>query len=240
MTDKPTPYTFSAFMQSAEDVLKTDLSSAAERELGILIDLASSAVDEKDKAVPDEIALALEAIRNNKVEVAQTINERIAKQQGKATGFLGSASAKITIGLLVFIYVAMPVTYKLSNDVFRQVIEGLHIGQLLLVSAAGSLGSVVSVLIRLHRFEGEELGDPALNYMIGFFKPFIGAVFGMFVYLAYKSKIITLTAAGSEIHFLLALAFVSGFSERLAMNIVSQTENFAVPKQKKKKDEKDK
>jgi len=100
------------------------------------------------------------------------------------------------------------------------------------VGASGALGSVVSILIRLKEFDVEfrEILDPVIPFLIGAFKPIIGASFGVFMYALISSGLIPLDtnptdATGrKEELFYFAIAFTVGFSERLAKDVIARAE----------------
>ncbi|MEQ9553709.1 MAG: hypothetical protein RIM23_29310 [Coleofasciculus sp. G3-WIS-01] len=100
------------------------------------------------------------------------------------------------------------------------------------VGASGALGSVVSILIRLKEFDVEfrEILDPVIPFLIGAFKPIIGASFGVFLYTLISSGLVPLdtnptNATGrKEDLFYFAIAFTVGFSERLAKDVIARAE----------------
>ena len=93
---------------------------------------------------------------------------------------------------------------------------------------AGALGAIVSVLTRMrsHSFPLDyEVGrTPAL--WLGATRPFIGAVFGLFIYFALRSELLALQEPneGTAFFFFTLLAFVAGFSERLTRVLISSAE----------------
>jgi hypothetical protein len=152
------------------------------------------------------------------------------------------------------------------------------LSQMLWVAAAGTLGSIVSILIRvIDQFNGKEYKDRLTPFFLGFFKPVIGATFGVLFLAIYNSEVVSLpfanrvsrtaiitpnNSAGTpavssstttnstngttatagngtiakweqseqrestqerqEIFFLFAIAFVVGFSERLAKDTIGK------------------
>jgi hypothetical protein len=94
--------------------------------------------------------------------------------------------------------------------------------------AAGALGAIVSVLTRMRsdRFTLDyEVGRmPA--FWLGTFRPFLGAVFGLFIYFALQSELLQLPKPdeGKAFFFFTLLAFVAGFSERLTHVILGGAE----------------
>ncbi|MDB9315958.1 hypothetical protein PN462_22790 [Spirulina sp. CS-785/01] len=101
---------------------------------------------------------------------------------------------------------------------------------IILVVSSGTLGSVISILIRISDFEEPENPDPLIPIFMGAFKPIIGSSFGLLVFALFNSGIISLqilpsdNARGQEF-FYSSLAFVIGFSERLAKDVIKRTEN---------------
>jgi len=94
-----------------------------------------------------------------------------------------------------------------------------------LVVVMGAIGSMVSILVRIDYFA--RVKDPHLNTFVltGFFKPLIGMTFALFVYLVLSSNIIPLEINITHPHyFYAAISFVSGFSERIARDLISKTE----------------
>ena len=95
--------------------------------------------------------------------------------------------------------------------------------------AAGGLGAVVSVLMRMssNKFRVDfEVGRSTIR-RLGSFRPFIGAVFGVTLFFLVKSGIpnIALPESDSETFFFLGtLAFLAGFNERWTNVILGQAE----------------
>lgn len=85
--------------------------------------------------------------------------------------------------------------------------------------AAGGLGAIVSVLMRMssNRFNVDfEVGRATVR-VLGSFRPFIGAVFGIALYFLVLSTLLRMELPKSDsqaFFFLGTLAFLSGFNER--------------------------
>ena len=93
---------------------------------------------------------------------------------------------------------------------------------------AGGLGAMVSVLTRMRSDNfalDYEVGRTA-SFWLGAIRPFIGAVFGLFIYFALESELLQLQepAEGKAFFFFTLLAFVAGFSERLTRVILNNAE----------------
>ncbi|MEM9538388.1 MAG: hypothetical protein AAGA60_02630 [Cyanobacteria bacterium P01_E01_bin.42] len=102
---------------------------------------------------------------------------------------------------------------------------------LLLVACSGAFGSIISLFIRMHDFEEKEYSNPLVLLLTGALKPLIGAIFGLLLCGVLKSGILTIRIeAAPEQHksdelLFCSLAFVVGFSERLAKDVIKRTEN---------------
>ena len=102
---------------------------------------------------------------------------------------------------------------------------------LILVASSGALGSITSLVTRMNDFEEKEYSDPVILLLVGAFKPLIGAMFGLLLFAILKSGILavqinpTRDQHKSDELFLCSLAFVIGFSERLAKDVIKRTEN---------------
>lgn len=95
---------------------------------------------------------------------------------------------------------------------------------------AGTLGSIVSILTRIEDFQNRKYKDKLVPFFIGAFRPIIGAAFGVFLLAIFSSEIIVLNPTSnknesSKGYLIFTLAFVAGFSERLAKDIILRTED---------------
>lgn len=94
---------------------------------------------------------------------------------------------------------------------------------------AGALGAVVSVMIRMRQEDGIRLDyevGALLIYLLGAFRPVLGAIFGTATYFALESGFLQINApAGKPEFFYYALfAFVAGFTERLARVLLTEAD----------------
>ena len=85
---------------------------------------------------------------------------------------------------------------------------------------AGALGAMVSVVARMNAssFKVEyDIGRPTLR-RLGAFRPFVGAVFGVVIFLALASHLMHIDvgdgAGNRQFAFFVVWAFIAGFSER--------------------------
>lgn len=85
------------------------------------------------------------------------------------------------------------------------------------------LGTVVSVLLRLSTLDVVQEISPLILVISGLGRPFVASAFALVVYLALTNKLISVSlndpaSAGSY----LVLAFLSGFSERFAQDLLDR------------------
>ena len=181
-----------------------------------------------------EVAATALCARPQNPELARRLAKRI-KRRVLFYRILGSSpSAAVALGLGLFFYLLAPfsllVVEELRSIEFQKLL-GTTLGMLLLVSLAGALGSIVSVMIRLQKdFSHAKAWEPLHFLFTGLFKPMVGMAFAIFVYVAFESGIIPVeVTAGDgsqeeENLFFLAVAFLAGFSERFAEDIVEGVE----------------
>lgn len=101
---------------------------------------------------------------------------------------------------------------------------------LALVGSAGALGSIISILTRIEEYQNKDYDDSILPIAIGACKPLIGASFGILLFTISCSTISPLQIAQNATQqstrgfTFFSLAFIVGFSERFAKDIISRTE----------------
>jgi hypothetical protein len=112
----------------------------------------------------------------------------------------------------------------------KEILLGLPADTVVLVTLAGAAGSVVSLLTRVREFDRQRRAPRAVLFLTGLFRPIIGIIFGLFVYLLLLSELLPIAVPpGPAVGFYSAIAFIAGFSERFVPDIVGQTERGIVP-----------
>ncbi|HIK06366.1 MAG TPA: hypothetical protein IGS40_16895 [Trichormus sp. M33_DOE_039] len=102
---------------------------------------------------------------------------------------------------------------------------------LALVGSAGALGSIISILTRIEEYQNKDYDDSILPIVIGACKPLIGASFGILLFTISCSTISPLQITqnanqqNTKGFTFFSLAFIVGFSERFAKDIISRTES---------------
>ncbi|WP_414586374.1 hypothetical protein [Scytonema sp. PCC 10023] len=103
-----------------------------------------------------------------------------------------------------------------------------NIAIIILAGSAGALGSLISILTRIKEYDSEKYEDASLPIIIGAFKPIIGASFGILLVTLISSNTLPIkvdeSIPGKKQYFYYSVAFLIGFSERFARDIVSRAE----------------
>ncbi|MDJ0580944.1 hypothetical protein [Crocosphaera sp.] len=126
-------------------------------------------------------------------------------------------------------YNESPDLYKKDYDMMMALATLCFIG--------GSTGSIISILFRLSNYresqDQSKLRESLTPILVGLCKPMIGGTFGLLIYALLAGGIIPLQVGHMSAEkrqdlrwlSLYSIAFVVGFSERLAKDIVANTEN---------------
>ncbi|MCC5649483.1 hypothetical protein LC609_06440 [Nostoc sp. XA013] len=115
--------------------------------------------------------------------------------------------------------------------------------QLSLAISAGTLGSIISILIRIEEFQNKKYSDPLTPFLVGAFKPMIGGAFAVLFLALINSGIISMfinpsvfklnpttnqeSSQDQQRSLIFVIAFVVGFSERLAKDFIGKAEEIA-------------
>ena len=126
----------------------------------------------------------------------------------------------VFIGILLLVLVAFGVSF-LPAGVTRSVDQQLFPA---LIFFAG-LGTVVSVLLRLSTLDVvQEISRPIL-LISGMGRPFVASAFALVIYLMLSNKLVSVSLSQSnEPGSYLVVAFLSGFSERFAQDLLDRVQ----------------
>jgi hypothetical protein len=148
------------------------------------------------------------------------------------TGEAGRRAARVVYlkgllcGVLVLAILAPALAYLFSSVSVPDIDSTLFVGCLV----AGSIGAVMSVLIRLGQNTLDVDHQFGRDYLVSLagVRPLIGAVFALLLYFAFKGallKQVNVPSHGAgEFAFFVTSAFLIGFSERFAKQIVRTAE----------------
>lgn len=157
--------------------------------------------------------------------------DRAGNRAARIVYFWGMiAGVAVALALAAFFALLVHISF-LEVDVDESSVRSFFI-----CYAAGALGAVVSVLIRMKKDDGFTLDyevGRSQSFRLGSFRPFLGAVFGLLIYFALESGLLQLAvpdenaatdATDVSLYFLALIAFVAGFSERLAHVVLGKAE----------------
>ncbi len=94
------------------------------------------------------------------------------------------------------------------------------------IGVVGAQGGALSVIMRLRNMVKDS--QPAvLHFLNGLLKPFIGMSFAQFSYMVFASGFIAKPELGErDFYFYVAVAFIAGFSERFAKDLIEKVSGF--------------
>ena len=98
--------------------------------------------------------------------------------------------------------------------------------------AAGALGAIVSVMSRMASERNKIVVDYEVGrsnlWLLGAFRPFVGAIFGLALYFAVKGGLLQITPKDeNSFYWYTALSFLAGFSERFTKVLIDSAEHTA-------------
>jgi hypothetical protein len=231
-----TPMKLEALTSLVKDKLKPDLDEPLQEEIAALLNLIpelDNSYQERFIPLVEIAALSLLSETPN-ITLAKRIREGIEQSVHRSplaavVRGRGSPPTRVILGLGTLLYFFIPLLIILLGALTGNDIFGIRSSPLTPVAIAGAVGSVVSIMIRIQDFESFRNSDPSLSFFTGFFKPIIGTAFALFVFMTLNSGLIPVTVRTTNSQcFFMALAFVSGFSERFAKDIATRAEETIV------------
>ena len=128
---------------------------------------------------------------------------------------LGGVTALAIVGVLLYLVLTLFGAPSLDSDSMRHFYVAF---------AAGGVGAVVSVLMRMSRGENfqidHELGSRGV-FRLGAFRPLVGAVSGVAVYFLVNTRLLSIDPDARTLSYYAILGFLAGFSERWTQVILS-------------------
>jgi len=215
--------------------IKPGLDQKIQRELGVLLSLFPRLAQSTDSVLPRLTNIAVAALLSEapNMDLAKEIRKcleariRIESNPVRAAVRGKSPAVRVVLGLGVLAYLVIPLLI-MSSTWFKgyQTILGIETEKLALVAFSGALGSIVSIMVRLHEFARLPSDDQAIQFFTGLFKPIVGMAFALFIFAVLSSGLIPVTIQdGKALYFFAALSFVAGFSERFAQDVVTKAES---------------
>ncbi|MFL5266202.1 MAG: hypothetical protein ACJ8AH_06310 [Stellaceae bacterium] len=134
----------------------------------------------------------------------------------------GLVAAGATFGMILVVLLALGYFDRLPALIVNN-------SEVLIVMFFGVLGGAMSILTRIKRPSDLQKLNPISVFLNCFFKPLVGGIFAVIIYAMFKSDLIgsllKANVSGDNVFFLLAvIGFVSGFSERVAVDAIGGLE----------------
>jgi hypothetical protein len=210
------------------EVLRYTSESVALRRI---LAVASHLLGAIDRAGGDADRAEAETVANEQQRVLSAI-EDYYRRAGVRIGRTVYTQGMIVGLLLIAALLALFVLPLLGWDVVGW---GSDLQALLISCGAGAIGAFVSVLQRMatEKFTVHyDLGKRTV-YMLGSYRPVLGAVFGVFTYFVLASNLLGTKPPDAKhaLYYYGSLAFVSGFSERFTRVLVKGVEAHGAPAQ---------
>jgi hypothetical protein len=185
-------------------------------------------IDRAEGKVDDAGAARIAAEENRELREIRDYYRRAGVRIGLTVYTQG-----MLIGLLLMAFLLALVVVPLG--VWGSV-EWDHLHVIVISVGAGAIGAIVSVLQRMASEKSKftvhyDLGKRTL-YMLGSYRPVLGAVFGLFSYFVLASRILQTSppTKTNALYYYGAVAFVAGFSERFTQVLAKSVEGL-VPAQ---------
>jgi hypothetical protein len=169
-------------------------------------------IDDAKKRIAEALVVA-----NTEAVQAEDLCNRAIRRRAMMAYFVG-----MLLGVAVFSGLAVGAAIGLSGAS----IPGFDAEHFLTVFIAGAVGAIVSVMSR--RSSGDSWLDyetaPSYLRLLGMFRPLIGAIFGVALYFGIQSGVLQFIKPpgreGQIFFFFAFIAFLAGFSERWASDIL--------------------
>jgi hypothetical protein len=143
-----------------------------------------------------------------------------------ATGVVAGAFVIFLISLLTYWVLPKLISHLVAPQDLPHVVE-----MFTACLNAGGAGALLSVLMRMSSDSLRIKDDESffVLFVVGGFRPVIGGVSGVAVYVLYKAQLLPLQvpSGGTDFFTFGGLAFLAGFSERLAQDALMQTDRKA-------------
>ncbi len=186
-------------------------------------------IDRDEGEVDDVEATRIAAEENHELGDIRNYYRRAGARIGLTVYTQGMIVGVLLVGLLLaFAVVAIRLWSSVHWDIYDT--------RIVVSVAAGALGAFVSVLQRISSDRSKfsvhyDLGKRTL-YMLGSYRPVLGAVFGVFTYFVLASGILQTRSPGDDrtaLYYYGSLAFVAGFNERFTQVLAKSVEGLVPP-----------
>lgn len=182
--------------------------------------------------IKQAIIVARSVLKNdNNIVVARKINRNIQKtimrKYSPIEYYVGQMVGPIRMvlsGMFLFTLLAA-VFYKTISSALSELAASLApaipMDQVVIAAAAGGIASIAT---RLNQFSGKYDARNTELFFTGFFKPLVGVAFGLFFCALISGEFLPIKITKNENLFFVSIAFLAGFSERFARDMVGRAE----------------
>jgi hypothetical protein len=179
---------------------------------------------ESTAGIPEAISNANKELEATRVEL-----ERLALRDTQWLYLLGMVPGIMALIALT----SLPMRLSMLGMTLRT--QGIETEPLLISLVAGGIGAIVSVMNRCAngKLSLDYQAGWLLSIISGLFRPILGGIFGLVVYALFNAGIIQLgvpnieegaasaSAEQTRVFFFVIVAFLAGFSERYATDMLS-------------------
>lgn len=139
----------------------TKLDPAIQRELAALTNLLPLLAKANESILTAQAQIAAEALLGEEpnADLAKGVIKRLGERLKARTGMFssairqGSPAVRVVLGLGVLLYLGLPLAMATFPFFSKyDTVFGISIQMLGLVAFAGALGSIISIMVRLHQF----------------------------------------------------------------------------------------
>lgn len=206
------------------------LDQPGQVELARLAHVLDDILAQKMYRLVGDVELAAALLTAKQVGGAAAIRKNLESGLGRLTpiGILrrNSAPTNVVLGMITLLIgaAALLTFLVLPNVKPGTTIADMDPTLLILVTVAGALGSIVSMMYRIDQFRDGSSSTSILFFFTGLFKPIIGIGSALFVYAILAAKLLAFVQpdARTQSYFYAALAFVAGFAEHLAPDLIDK------------------
>lgn len=220
----------------ATQLLRTQNSIAIHKSMYSMVVYLLSVLDtvQMDGHTPTGVR-GVDADRGQRIRIAlQEAHEQltVAENQFEASTRWASNFAYVN-GMLL----GLALLGIIGLTAFNVLTRTTNLTTFLAVAYAGCAGAVVSVMTRMssESFHIDSLAEHRAVWMLGVFRPLLGAVFGAALFVAVAGGLVDVVPASVEasastrVFYFSALGFVAGFNERFATGVLSGIETKSNP-----------
>jgi hypothetical protein len=222
-----------AMLLRLDALIARSLDPAAQREVAALVALVPRLERPQNASLVAVAERAVTALAQTppQVELAAQLRDSIRRATRGIDNFrrairFTTPAVRVLLGLMIFLVGVMPLMLLAAiPGAHRALDRNMNPDQVLMVGVAGAIGSIISIMVRIQDFDRSSGPDATSQVFVGALRPVIGIGIALFAYTVVKAGILPIGVPAEQAPFFFAaLAFISGFSERLANDLVAKTE----------------